>query len=373
MAPLHTRLTLKALTIIGLLFFNLSLKAQLYSTLSYKKLKADSSIKANAVYLFEGQTGTTKNIIKTGEQADASGEKISKFQEHKRLMTYLKKINVNEDISSYQSKRKLYYHMANIFAHLRLYPLAMKCYFKSLPVSTDSVRSLNTDTTENSAGYLTLNSTDDSVVNKASILVQSDKHQIRSKVIQGQHIISLFNDGKPAVAYAMLFHVKQPSPGKRKVFAFTNTGHTFITLIKYNADSTYVSASFGFYPNKDQLFSATPLAPTTSATFKDDAGHQWDEVLGKFISKRRFEKILLLTKDYENIDYNLSSNNCTDFGIKAAIIAGVNIKQTAGKWPLGKGNNPGVTGQSILEGKVTSTDAVNKDDIYIDIDPAIRK
>jgi hypothetical protein len=165
----------------------------------------------------------------------------------------------------------------------------------------------------------------------------------------------------------MIFHVKQPVRGKRKIFVLANTGHTFITLIKYNADSTYAAASFGFYPQKNNLLSATPLVPVTSSTFKDDAEHQWDEVVGKFVSKRRFDKILALTKQYNNITYHLSNNNCTDFGLKAASLAGLHIWDTTGKWPLGHGNNPAITGQSILEGKFDNADTGNSNDLFINL------
>ncbi len=175
----------------------------------------------------------------------------------------------------------------------------------------------------------------------------------------------MFDDGKKAVAYAMLFHVKQPVSGKRTIFVLGNTGHTFITLIKYNADSTYSSFSFGFYPKKRNPLSGTPIEPTAASVFKDDTNHQWDEVLGKFISKRRFDKIMLLVKQYDHLEYHLSNNNCTDFGLKAVELAGINIDGTTGKWPLGHGNNPAITGQSILEGKFTDADTGKTEGLFI--------
>lgn len=130
----------------------------------------------------------------------------------------------------------------------------------------------------------------------------------------------------------------------------------FITLIKFNRDSGYVSRTFGFYPEKDNLLSATPIMPTSTSVFKDDEGHDWDEMVGKFISKRRFRKILRMVKQYSRSKYNLNKNNCTDFGLCVAAIAGIKIEDTRGSWPLGSGNNPASAGQSILEGKVEDTD-----------------
>ena len=296
--------------------------------------------------------------------AEPSSLNIKNARERRRLLTYLEKLNVPDNVSNYDSHQKFYYHLAGLFAHLKLYPLAMKCFLKT-EVNADTPQPV-ADTVQVSPKDLAISSQDDSLIIKQAIFQEKDAREIKSKRINDARIDSVFNDGKPSKAYAMLFHVKQPVRGKRKIFKWANTGHTFITLIKYNADSTYVSASFGFYPLKDQFLSATPLVPTTSAIFKDDSGHKWDEVLGKFISRRKFYRILALTKDYSAMKYNLSNNNCTDFGIKAASIAGIKLMETSGKWPLGSGNNPGVTGQSILQGKYLNTDSTEFKALFVD-------
>ena len=141
----------------------------------------------------------------------------------------------------------------------------------------------------------------------------------------------------------------------------------FITLIKYNSDNSVTARSFGFYPHKKNFFSATPLHISSPSVFKDDASHDWDESIGKFISAARFEKILGLLSKYDNAIYNLKRNNCTDFGLDIAFLAGISIADTRGAWPLGKGNNPGSAGQSMLEGKFrnTDTDAVGQNTLFL--------
>jgi hypothetical protein len=296
-------------------------------------------------------------------------------------LNYLKDLGVADQKT--KTNKKFYYHMANVFARLKLYPLAMKCFFKAARINNRRLDSADlsrerkdqqSDLIPEKLKYASLevNTRDDIIVEKAALWLKSQTGSKRrerikkSKATSFPRILGNFNDGKRAVAYAMLFHVKQPAPGKRKIFVGVNTGHTFITLIKYNADSTYVSTSFGFYPDKDQLLSATPFAPTTSAKFKDDTGHLWDEVLGKFISKRNFENILQLTQKFEGMTYNLNQQNCTDFGLQAAAIVGIYIKDTYGKWPMGRGNNPAVTGQSILKGKVTNEAAETGEELFVD-------
>ena len=296
-------------------------------------------------------SSTINNSI-TFETPPNIDEGLSKAQQRKQLMTYLKEMESGE-ISYNSSKIRRLYYMANLFTRLRLYPLAMKCFLKTIRPGVDSIGVDN----------LPITLGDDSLLAKQE--VTTDNEDVKSKPISSEKIAETFHDGKTAIAYAMIFHVKQPVRGKRQIFKLANTGHTFITLIKYNTDSTYAAISFGFYPKKDNPLSATPIIPTTSSTFKDDSEHAWDEVLGKFISKRRFTKILALTQQYHNITYNLSKNNCTDFGLKAAALAGLDIWNTKGNWPLGSGNNPGVTGQSLLEGKFDNADTGDQQNLLI--------
>ncbi|HEY8927847.1 MAG TPA: hypothetical protein VIM55_01555, partial [Mucilaginibacter sp.] len=190
-------------------------------------------------------------------------------------------------------------------------------------------------------------------VNKDSTAYNGD-NEVRSQPIETAQILDPFDDGKKAAAYALMIHVRQPVSGKRKVYVLNNVGHTFVTLIKYNTDSTVVSRSFGFYPKKNFILSATPLFPSSPSTFKDDARHSWDEVSGTFISRRSFNRILNIVKKYDHKKYQLSHTNCTDFGLELAAEAGITINNTVGKWPLGKGNNPACTGQSLLDGNVTA-------------------
>ncbi|WP_158800335.1 hypothetical protein [Pedobacter sp. L105] len=298
-----------------------------------------------------------------------TGDSVGTFAsavENKRLLNYLKELGIPDQQYKYPSNKKFYYHLANVFARLRMYPLAMKCFFKAARFNRSDIDSLHlADTVLNAPPVVSFSSKDDSLVDTKVRILKTNPKVRKSKRTSFSQISGNFNDGKTAVAYALLFHVKQPAPGKRKIFVWVNTGHTFITLIKYNSDSTYTSASFGFYPDKDHFLSASPIFPTTTATFKDDSGHLWDEVLGKFISKRKFERILELTRNFEGMAYNLNRQNCTDFGLQAAGLAGIHIVDTFGKWPLGKGNNPAVTGQSILSGKVIS-DVTSSEQIFID-------
>ncbi len=273
--------------------------------------------------------------------------------------------------------QKFYYRLAVAFTKLRLYPLAMKCYFKTLtienkndsarytPLVTASIdgRQVMADNIARQRDSLqvedsitmqimAIHNADISLINKDSTSYNGDA-EVKSPLMKGDEILNPFEDGKKAAAYAIMIHVRQPVSGKRKVYVLNNVGHTFITLIKYNTDSTIVSRSFGFYPKKNFPLAATPLFPSSPSTFKDDSLHSWDEVSGTFISRKNFNRILAVVKKYDHKKYQLSHNNCTDFGLTLANEAGITVTDTQGTWPLGKGNNPACMGQSLMEGKVS--------------------
>jgi len=373
----HFKLILLTLLISS----SLNVHAQLSASMPYQQDKADTlqtslftDSKEHTVI-----TTPTKTFSVFDDDDDNSLQKtislnLSKSQERKQLMGYLKQLELGNTIAENQKNNKALYRFANLFARLKLYPLAMKCFFKTIDRENKKAKKNaskladDDDDDDVTPAELPINTKDDSLLS-----IQAEKAKTtNSKYTNYKRISNTFNDGKPAIAYALLFHVKQPVSGKPKVFVFSNTGHTFITLIKYNADSTYVSCSFGFYPKSEKILFATPWDPSSASQFKDDVGHKWDEVVGKFISKRSFEKILTLTKKYGDLEYHLSNNNCTDFCLKAANLAGLSIPETKAKWPLGYGSNPGTTGQSLMDGKYNNTDNQPNANIFksLNITPA---
>lgn len=282
--------------------------------------------------------------------------------------------SLNKTGTKHIRKSNLYYRLAVVFARMKMYPLALKCFYRS----TRKIRKAATmqdSTVDHSSDSLNLffNLASENIlqtpsgealaINGDTILINNVLSEKKSKVVKGEDILRPFKDGKEAGAYGIIVHVKQPVRGKRKKIRLFHgdVGHTFITLIKYNADGTNVVRTFGFYPRKSLPLEATPLIPGTAADFKNDATHDWDESVGKFITQKQFELIIELTKQYARKRYHLSKNNCTDFGLNIASIAGIYIKDTKGKWLLGGGNDPADTGQSIREDKVVA----NGDNLFI--------
>ncbi|MDE1190913.1 MAG: hypothetical protein PW786_02050 [Arachidicoccus sp.] len=298
-------------------------------------------------------------------------ESINKKTETKAVQSPLL-IDVESTLDSIKQKSgkhvhvsKFYYKLAVTFAKMKMYPLALKCFYRS----TRKIREIsnNIDSTNyNNDDFFSLNQLNDSIFSTSSgeavavlgdtILINSLSKKSKSNVVNASDILQPFEDGKVSRAYGIIVHVKQPVRGKRKKIRLFHgdVGHTFISLIKYNADGSNVIRTFGFYPRKSFPLVATPLIPGTAADFKNDAAHDWDEAVGKFISKEQFDLIIDLTKKFTKERYHLSKNNCTDFGLNIASIAGIYIKNTKGKWLLGSGNDPADMGQSIREDAVAS-------------------
>jgi hypothetical protein len=290
--------------------------------------------------------------------AELDGQTISRSS----FVRLLRSFKLKKQLYPGKSARRFYAGMANAAVKLRLYPFAMQSFYQTLLPLGDSSYDPVTDS---NALPMVLPDT----------LELTDKWVRASLAVDPATIINAFSDGKPARACAILLHVKQPVFGEQKAFTrINNVGHMFITLIKYNTDSTNVSRSFGFYPSKESWISATPLAPTSTAVIKDDAGHDWDEVAGKFISVRQLQKILLLLQKFQQKKYHLNKNNCTDFGLYAASISGISIPNTSSSWVVGSGNNPGSTGQRMMEGRVSNADAGDSTGIFRSIkEPAKSK
>ena len=307
------------------------------------------------------------------------------FGKEKKAYRYLgdllEKVNY---LSNETSVSHLYYNIAVVMSHLKQYPIAMLAYDQTRNIVPDLnfkrkrrkyrlVDSVFHFSEKNE--MLTNMEFDESKIenrlNQAFFSIDSSKIETLLKGTVSEPIIidsvlNAFCDDKKAHTYAVAIHIKQPKTGKKKIIThLTDVGHMFITLIKYNEDETIVSKTFGLYPKPGFLFNATPLFPKTEPLFRNDAFHDWDEMLGKFVSAETFIKILDFIDQTSNEDYHLNNNNCSDFALKIASIAGITISNTKANWVLGKGNNPAYTGQSILGAKYKNLETNSREGLLI--------
>ncbi|CAM1360641.1 hypothetical protein [Tenacibaculum xiamenense] len=54
------------------------------------------------------------------------------------------------------------------------------------------------------------------------------------------------------------------------------------------------------------------------------------------------------------MNYNLNSNNCTDFAIQVATLCGINLPDPQGSWSGGSGSTPGAFGEAIRQMNLSS-------------------
>jgi len=339
---------------------------------------------------------TSRNEQLVSDLLDAETDYRAIGNNRRTLVRLLKILRVKKAGWDARSGARLFSDLAGVSVKLKLYSLAMKCYYKAEQYKSRtqltwyrSIRLTGSDTADAGTNHdfgdagasrdfaevdadnvnpLPDSSSYAQLLNRTTPAQLSDPppYTAKSEPVKTSDIWESFDDGKTAVSYALIVHAKQPISGKRKSFThINNVGHMFITLIKYNDDNTVVTRSFGFYPHKTNILSATPLLARSASVFKDDALHEWDEIAGKFISGRRFQKIIELLKRYDHLTYNLNRNNCTDFGLNVAELGGISISQTRGTWPLGKGNNPANAGQSMLEGKIKNIDPDYHEPLFI--------
>jgi len=302
---------------------------------------------------------------------------IANGKSHLALVHLHQVLQTKEAVTDQSILSHLYNNLAIVLARYNNFTAAMACFYKAGSVESKY------NATKRGKRYISFFSTNSNYENKIKedivndeileLMVQDQINQkelerteeFESELIQTASIVEAFLDQKEATHYALALLIKQPIPGQKN----TNTGlgevgHSFISLIKYNKDQSAVCKTFGFYPEEGQLIPVNPLMPKANSVIKDDAYHTWDQLLGKFVSKEQFEKVLEYIDHNIDNEYHLSDYNCSDFALTIAQLSSIQIENTVGNWPLGKGDNPGYIGQSILAGKYTNLDSKTKEGLF---------
>jgi tetratricopeptide (TPR) repeat protein len=306
-----------------------------------------------------------------------SDQYIEKGQSYKALVELHRVLQTKEAVEDQTLLSHLYNNLAIILARYNNFAAAMSCFHKAGNIaSTYNYNKRGKRFTSLYSFDITYSKNkNDAIVNDEilELMVQDQINQkelerteeFESERVEASSIVEAFLDKKEATHYAMAILIKQPIPGQKN----TNTGlgevgHSFISLIKYNKDQSAISKTFGFYPEEGQLIPVNPLSQVANSVIKDDAFHAWDQLLAKFVTKEQFEEILEYI-DHHIIDqYHLSDYNCSDFALFIAKIGKIQIDETVGTWPLGKGDNPGYIGQSILAGKYMNVEVKSKEGLF---------
>jgi len=167
--------------------------------------------------------------------------------------------------------------------------------------------------------------------------------------------IRCFDNIAGTKTYHVTICVDQPNPGVRDTWGVAgtsssatgnpvSTGHTFLVLSETGFNGT-ITRNVGFYPK----YLVSPTQPVSQGQLNNDAEHNYNISLTLSVTNSEFFQMLDFVNDANQPGYNydLNSNNCTNFAINTLGAAGISIPARQGTWPGGKGFNPGDFGEDI--------------------------
>jgi len=156
--------------------------------------------------------------------------------------------------------------------------------------------------------------------------------------------------------YQVRLCVDQPVPGCREPWGFSGNssagsgnplfaGHTFLILTQTSPMGT-TTRNIGFYP----VSRVSPYNPNMQGQLNNDEEHAFNVSLNINLTNSEFTMILNFITQGNNIgfNYDLNSNNCTNFALNALSNSGINLPRTYCTWLNGGGLSPGNLGEDIM-------------------------
>jgi hypothetical protein len=179
------------------------------------------------------------------------------------------------------------------------------------------------------------------------------------------------NYGGSDHTYQVMVCVDQPNPGTRDPWNLNSdgipgsssgsnpvdAGHVFLVLSENFSDHSIVR-NVGFYP-QTKVF---PWSSSAQGQLNDDDGHTYNISLTVTVDNGQFFNILNYISQGNNAGYmyDLNTNNCTSFAIRALGAGNVSIPATVGSWPDGGfGYDPGDLGEDIRNMPISSNMSKN--------------
>jgi hypothetical protein len=142
------------------------------------------------------------------------------------------------------------------------------------------------------------------------------------------------------------FYADQPVAGSSQANTITaDVGHAFITIEQNGNRMT-----LGFYPASGGIATINSVFVPVNGVMGDDTNHHYDVSLSVNVSGSILTNILNESVNYADKIYNINTDNCSDFSISVANIAGLNISECNGSFGLGifgSGSNPGAFGEEL--------------------------
>ncbi|MCC9018719.1 MULTISPECIES: hypothetical protein [Flavobacterium] len=136
-------------------------------------------------------------------------------------------------------------------------------------------------------------------------------------------------------------YVDQPIANKSDAYdgmVNPEVGHTFLAI-----EQNGIVRVIGYYPSNG----VNPFtSPGSSPAYLNDSGHSYDVRISKTLTASQLSEVISKITNYSG-QYNLNTNNCSDFAQQIAATGGLKLPNTDGSWPGGGGTNPGNLGQDI--------------------------
>jgi len=156
--------------------------------------------------------------------------------------------------------------------------------------------------------------------------------------------------------YRVTVCVDQPVPGSRTPWKLSfnssssgtnvvNVGHTFLIFTE-NIGGNVITRNVGFYP-------AVNVSPFTTSVaqgaLNNDESHGYDISASFAVNSTMFFNMLAFVSqgNVPGYNYDLNTNNCTTFALKALASGHIYLPSTVGYWYDGVGNDPGDLGEDI--------------------------
>ncbi len=120
--------------------------------------------------------------------------------------------------------------------------------------------------------------------------------------------------------------------------------------------------TLGFYPASGGAATINSLLVPVNSVMGNDTSHHYDVSLSVNVSSSILTNILNESVNYADTIYNINTDNCSDFAISVANIAGLNISdcnRPFGLGSFGSGSNPGAFGEELRN--ITLSAGMTKD------------
>jgi hypothetical protein len=158
-------------------------------------------------------------------------------------------------------------------------------------------------------------------------------------------------------SFSVTVCVEQPQPGTRIPWVVSgsgaagsgsgtnpiNVGHAFLIFSQSSGVGT-ITRNIGFYPST----TVNPSTPSAPGQLNNDALNPYNVSLTIQITNSQFFNMLNYVAQGNGLVYNLNTNNCTSFVLKALNAGNISLPSTIGSWAGGTGNDPGDLGEDIM-------------------------